>query len=76
MKDLSDENGDFMFHTRNERCEHMEYIKNRVEMNNIRICNTGNVALSVNGCFNVFMEKLCAIILRGRDKSCLRLQEA
>ena len=44
-------------------------------MNNIRICNIGNVALSVNGCFNVSMEKLCAIILHGRDKSCLRLQE-
>ena len=58
MKNLLVENGDFKFQTRTERCEHMEYIKNTVEMNNIRIGNTGNVALSANGCFNVSIEKL------------------
>ena len=58
MKNLVVENGDFMFQTRSERCEHMEYIKNRVVMSNVRIGNTGNAALSINGCFKVSVEKL------------------
>ena len=58
LKNLEVVSGDFMFQTRSERCEHKEYIKNTVEMNDVRVCNTGNVTLSVNGCFNVSVEKL------------------
>ena len=58
LKNLEVVSGDFMFQTRSERCEHKEYIKNTVEMNDVRICNAGNVTLSVNGCFNVSVEKL------------------
>ena len=58
MKNLVVENGNFLFQTRSEKCEHMKYIKNTVGMDNVRISNTGKVALSVNGCFNVSIEKL------------------
>ena len=58
MKDLVVENSGFMFQTRRERCEDTEHIKNTIEMNNVTICNTENVTLSVNGCFNVSIEKL------------------
>ena len=58
MKDLVVENGGFMFQTRRERSEDTEHIKNTIEMNNVTICNTENVTLSVNGCFNVSIEKL------------------
>ena len=57
-KNLVVENGNFLFQTRSEKCEHMKYIKNTVGMDNVRISNTGKVALSVNGCFNVSIEKL------------------
>ena len=58
MKNLVIENGDFIFHTRREICEHMNNIKNTIEINNVKICHTENAALSVNGCFKVSFEKL------------------
>ena len=61
VKDSVVENGGFMFQTRRDRCEHMEHIKNTIEINNVTIHNTENVALSVNGCFNVSIEKLTFI---------------
>ena len=58
IKNLVVENGDFLFQTRSKKCEHMKYIKNTVGMDNVRISNTGKVTFSVNGCFNVSIEKL------------------
>ena len=58
MKDLVIKSGDFMFMSRKERCEPLEHIKDIIEMNNVTICNTENVTLSVHGCFNMSIEKL------------------
>ena len=58
MKDLVIQNGVFMFKNKRERCQPMEQIKNKIEMNNVTICNAENIALSVHGCFNVSIEKL------------------
>ena len=58
MKDLVIKRGDFMFMSRKERCEPLEHIKDIIEMNNVTICNTENVTLSVHGCFNMSIEKL------------------
>ena len=44
-----------MFENRRDRCETIKYIRNTIEVNNVTIHNTGNVALNVNGCFNLFM---------------------
>ena len=49
LKILVVENGDFMFQTRSERCEHMEHMKITAEMNTVKIDTTGNLALRVNG---------------------------
>ena len=38
-----------------DRCETIKQIRNTIEVNNVTIRNTGNVALNVNGCFNLFM---------------------
>ena len=58
MKDLVIQNGVFMFKNKRERCQPMEQIKSIIEINNVTICNTENMALSVHGCFNVSIEKL------------------
>ena len=58
MKDLVIQNGIFKFENKGERWEPMKRIKNTIEMNNVTICNTGNVSFSVNGHFNVSIEKL------------------
>ena len=58
MKDLVIKSGDFMFENKRERCEHSEHITDIIEMYNVTICNTGNVTLSVHGCFNISIEKL------------------
>ena len=80
MKYLVVENDDFMFQTRRERCKHTEHIKNTIEMDNVTICNTGNVTISVNGCFNLSIEELmctflCALILHGESINFLHLEE-
>ena len=58
FKNLVIENGNFMFETRKDRCKPIEHIKNTIEMNNVTIRNTESAALSVNGCFNVSIQKL------------------
>ena len=68
MKNLVIENGDFIFNTRREIYEHMNHTKNSIETNNVTICNTGNVALILNGCFKVFIEKLTCINITFREQ--------
>ena len=58
MRDLVIESGDFMFENKRERCKPFEHIANIIEMYNVTICNTGNVTLSVRGCFNMSIENL------------------
>ena len=58
MKDLVIKSGDFTFENKRDRCKHLEYIKDIIQVNNVTICNTGNVTLSVHGCFNMSIEKL------------------
>ena len=58
MKDLVIQNGIFKFENKGERWEPTKRIKNTIEMNNVTICNTGNVSFSVNGHFNVSIENL------------------
>ena len=41
----------------------MEHVKNIVEMNNVTVLNTGIVALSINGCFNISLNKLTCVNL-------------
>ena len=68
FKNLVIENGDLMFETRRDRCKPMEHIKNKIEMNNVTIRNTENVALNVNGCFNVSIQNLmCSNITRRKQ---------
>ena len=58
MKDLVIKSGDFMFENKRDKCKPLEHIKDIIEMYNVTICNTGNVTLSVRGCFNMSIEKL------------------
>ena len=58
MSNLVIKSGDFMFKNKRDRCEPSEHIKDVIEMCNVTICNTGNVTLSVHGCFNMSIEKL------------------
>ena len=58
MKDLVIKSGDFMFKKKRHRCETSEGSRDVIEMYNVTICNTGNVTLSVHGCFNMSIEKL------------------
>ena len=58
MKDLIIKSGDFMFKNKRDGCKPLEHIKDIIEMYNVTICNTGNVILSVHGCFNMSIEKL------------------
>ena len=58
MKDLVIKSGDFMFENKRDKCKLLEHIKDIIEMYNVTICNTGNVILSVHGCFNMSIEKL------------------
>ena len=57
MKDLVIKSGDFMFENKRDKCKPLEHIKDIIEMYNVTICNTGNVILSVHGCFNMSIEK-------------------
>ena len=58
MKDLVIKSGDFTFENKRYRCKPLEHVKGKIEMYNVPICNTGNVTLSVQGCFNMSIEKL------------------
>ena len=58
MKDLVIKSGDFMFENQKDKCKPLEHIKDIIEMYNVTICNSGNVTLSVHGCFNMSIEKL------------------
>ena len=58
MRDLVIKSGDFMFEKKRERCKPLEHIANIIEMYNVTTCNTGNVTLSVHGCFNMSIENL------------------
>ena len=58
MKNLVTKNGNFMFGHNGDRCEPLEHIKDTIEMHSVTFCNTGNVRLSVHGCFNMSIEKL------------------
>lgn len=57
MKGLLIGNGVFIFENQRERCKNVERIGNTIEMSNVTIFNTENVALNVNGCVNVSIEK-------------------
>ena len=58
LKNLEIKNGAFTFENKKGRCQPMEHIKDMIEMDNVTICNAVNVALNVNGCFNVSIKKL------------------
>ena len=58
MKDLVIRSGDFLFENKRGRWKPLEHIKDIMEMYNVTICNTGNVMLSVHGCFYMSIERL------------------
>ena len=58
LEDLVIKSGDFMFKNKRDRCKALEHTKNIIEMYNVTICNTGNVTLTVHGCFNMSIKKL------------------
>ena len=58
LRDLVIKSGDFLFENKIDKCKPLEHIKDIIEMYNVTICNTGNVTLSVHGCFNMSIEKL------------------
>ena len=58
MKNLVIKSGDFLFENKRDKWKPLEHIKDIIEMYNVTICNTGNVTLSVHGCFNMSIEKL------------------
>ena len=58
MKDLVIKSGDFVFENKRDRCEPLEHIRDIINMYTVTICNTGNVALRVHGCFKMSIEKL------------------
>ena len=76
MKGLLIENGVFIFETQRERCKNVERIGNTIEMSNVTIFNTENVALNVNAVLMCLLKSLSAVTLHGRNLSCLNLEEA
>ena len=58
VEDSVIQSGRFIFKNKIESCKHMEHVKNIVEMSNVTVLNTGIVALSMNGCFNISLNKL------------------
>ena len=58
LKNLEIRNGAFTFENKKGRCQPMKHIKDMIEMNNVTIRNAVNLALNVNGCFNVSIKKL------------------
>ena len=64
MKDLVIKSGDFMFENKRDKCKPLEHIKDIIEMYNVTICNTGNVTLSVRGCFNMSIENTKNVLIK------------
>ena len=57
-KDLVIKSGDFIFENKKDTCKSLEHVKDIIEMYNITISNTENVALSGHGCFNTSIQNL------------------
>ena len=58
VEDSIIQNGRFVFQNKRESCEPTEHVKNIIEMNNVTVLNSGIVALSAQGCFNMSFNKL------------------
>ena len=58
VEDSIIQSGRFMFKNKRESCKRTEHVKSIVKINNVSVLNTGIVALSVNGCFNISFNKL------------------
>ena len=71
MKDLVIKGGDFVFEKKRDRCETSEHSRDMIEMYNVTICNKGNVRLSVNGCFNMSIEKLTCTNITWKERELL-----
>ena len=58
VEDSVIQNGKFMFKNKRGNCEPTQHVQNIIEMNNVTVLNSGIVALSANGCFNMSFNKL------------------
>ena len=58
VEDSVIQNGKFMFKNKRENCKPTQHVQNIIEMNNVTVLNSGIVALSANGCFNMSFNKL------------------
>ena len=58
VEDSIIQNGKFVFQNNRKSCEPTEHIKNIIQMKNVTVLNTGNTALSANGCFKISFNKI------------------
>ena len=50
--------GKFVFQNKRKTCEPTEHNKNFLKISNVTVLNTGITALSANGCFNIYFNKI------------------
>ena len=67
VEDSIIQNGRFVFQNKRESCEPTEHVKNIIEMNNVTVLNSGIVALSAHGCFNMSFNKLTCCNLTWKE---------
>ena len=58
VEDSIIQHGRFVFKNQRKSCEPTKHVKNIIQMNNVTVLNTGIVALSANGCFNISFNKI------------------
>ena len=76
VEDSVIESGRFIFKNKRENCKPMKHIKNIVEMNNVTVVNTGNVTLSINGCFDISLNKLTCVNLTWKKQELFAFRES
>ena len=68
VKDSFIQSGRFILKNKRDSCKFLEHVRNLVEISNVTITNKRIVALNVNGCFNVTINKLKCGNIRWRIK--------
>ena len=76
VEDSIIQNGRFMFQNKRESCDPMEHVRNTIEMNNVTVLNSGIVALSAHGCFNMSFNKLTCYNLTWKKQELLTFRGA
>ena len=76
VEDSIIQNGGFMFKNKRESCEPTGHVKNIVEINNVTVLSSGIEALSVNGCFNMSINKLTCCNLTWKKQELFKFRGA